>query len=147
VRSLCDAQELDQTEGEHAIAGLFDAIEKLGRDAGAKVTFVLLGEQRDQLTWRDQYGNLPDREIKYQTYHLVLRRLLVEGHHDLIEVGDALAMDGRPFSELFLDQGHYTPTGQRVVAKALYEALAARGIVPALDTPVATTPAPTRPPE
>ncbi|MFO0756095.1 MAG: SGNH/GDSL hydrolase family protein [Byssovorax sp.] len=125
IESFCKPRQLRRSEVEAVIAKLFDGIEAIGKEYGNRPLFVLLPV-------RDEY-NLFDRErFLYGSKYRDLRRLLVEGKHDMLEPLPAVQLENARVKEgLYLeDHAHFTARGHEILAEEIAKELAKRGLVP-----------------
>jgi hypothetical protein len=113
---LCQPKELPLGQTEQVLLKIFDAIEDLGHQSGAKVIFML-EPVRDDL-----YPISPERS-KYTSKYADLKRLILEGKHDLFEPYLDLMRTQPKMNDLFMDPGHYTIDGNKQFADAIVKRL------------------------
>jgi hypothetical protein len=113
VRSVCKPRELPVGETEVAVARMFDEIERIGRDHGVRVLWLLLPSRNDLNVWST------DRTLYIGKYSL-LKRLLREGKHETLEFLPELLRQHAELDKLFKsDNAHLTAAGHRVLADYL----------------------------
>lgn len=110
TRVVCNPRDLTLGETEAALRGIFDGIEELGKKYQVPVLFMLLPVNED---WGYPAG---DNRIKYTSKYNDLKRLLTEGKHALYEPYLDLARTRIARSELYIDPGHYSVRGNRLLA-------------------------------
>lgn len=115
VKLLCDPVELPRGELEAEISKLFDEIEAVGKESGARVVWIIL-----PLRWDVD----PTQGIREQTNYVfkygLLKRLLREGHHDVLDFTIDLWKSKVDLSKVFQeDNGHLTALGQRMLADSV----------------------------
>lgn len=115
VKLLCNPAQLARGELEASIAKLFDAIEALGKKSNAHVVWVIL-----PLRWDVAPTNGIPEQTNYVLKYGLLKRLLHEGHHDVLDFAIDLRKSKADLSKVFQeDNGHLTALGQRMLADSI----------------------------
>ncbi len=124
IEAICRPTHLARGEAERAIGAMFDAIDRLAAESGARVLHVLLPVDSEYNTYaRDRY--------LYVSRHLDLWRLLGQRPRERFDFSEDLFRGGDPHAELFFeDHAHLRPPGHELLARALLREIDARGLLP-----------------
>lgn len=89
------------------------AIEALGRKTNFKVIFL----------------NQPARQLVTHHYDALTRKVSAQRNVPFVDLLPLFCLNGHSVEELFLDQNHYSPLGNQVIAKAIFDFLNERKLL------------------
>jgi lysophospholipase L1-like esterase len=124
IESICRPIRLRRGEAERSIAAMFDAIDRLCAQHGARVLHVLLPVDSEYNTHaRDRY--------LYVSRHYDLWRILGEKPRERFDFSADLFRGGDMRPELFFeDHAHLRAPGHELLASAILREITARGLLP-----------------
>lgn len=123
IQSICKPTRLGRTETEQSIAAMFDAMDRLATENGARILYVLLPVDSEL----EPYD--PDRFL-YVSRHPDLWRLLGEHPRERYDFAvDLFAKGADPRGLFQSDHAHLIPEGHVKLAAALAREIDARGLL------------------